>query len=109
MPKNRGSIGERLFVYGSLLDAAERRSLLGRAVASRPARLLGFERGRRRHYYVMPREGSAVEGAIIKGLDQRDLAILDRYEEVPTLYTRERITIDGLECWIYLPTAWVGE
>src|SRR5262249_40910889 len=106
--KNSGRTGERLFVYGSLLDAAERRSLLGRAIPSRPARLPGFERGRRRHYYVLRREGSAVDGAIIEGLDQRDLATLDRYEEVPSLYTRERIAIDGVECWIYLPTGWVG-
>ena len=109
MPRENTASAERLFVYGSLLDAAERCSLLGRAVAIRPARLPGFERGRRRHYYVLRREGSTVDGGIIEGLDQRDLAILDRYEEVPSLYTRERITIDGLECWIYLPTAWIGD
>jgi hypothetical protein len=38
-----------------------------------------------------------------------DLQKLDRYEEVPRLYTREKIEVfdqsgNPLRCWIYLPT-----
>lgn len=103
--------GELLFVYGALIDPAERIRLLARVVEAVPARLAGYERGQKRYYFVAKRSGTVTHGAILEGLSPRDFAILDAYEDVPTLYTRERIevlTVDGrhVECWIYLPTAW---
>ncbi len=76
-----------------------------------PATLNGFERGRSRHFYVIPKADAEVEGAILRGLKPRDFAILDQYEDVPRLYTREMIEIaqdadHALRCWIYLPTGW---
>jgi gamma-glutamylcyclotransferase (GGCT)/AIG2-like uncharacterized protein YtfP len=105
--------GERLFVYGTLLEAAARRRLLDRPVDAHPARLAGFERGRQRHHFVVPRGGAEVAGAIVGGLTARDLAILDEYEDVPRLYTRERIEVidaagNSVECWFYLPTGWAS-
>ncbi|HSU89860.1 MAG TPA: gamma-glutamylcyclotransferase family protein [Sporolactobacillaceae bacterium] len=103
--------GELLFVYGSLMDPAERIRLLARIIEAVPARLPGYERGQKRYYFVAQRAGAITDGAILEGLGPRDFAILDAYEDVPTLYTRERIevlTLDSrrLECWIYLPTEW---
>ena len=100
-----------LFVYGSLIDPAERQRLLTRPIEAIPARLPGYVRGHRRYYFVAKQADAVTEGAILEGLSACDLAILDRYEEVPTLYTRERIevvAVDGrnIECWIYLPTGW---
>ena len=51
------------------------------------------------------------EGVLLSDLDTGDLAALDAYEEVPTLYTREEIEVrqmDGTQvrCWVYLPTTW---
>jgi gamma-glutamylcyclotransferase (GGCT)/AIG2-like uncharacterized protein YtfP len=105
---------ELLFVYGSLMNPAERVRLLKRPIEASPARLSGYERGQKRYYFVVKRSGAITDGAILEGLDSRDFAILDAYEEVPRLYTRERIevlTVDGrpLECWIYLPTSWAEE
>jgi len=102
----------RLFVYGTLREERVRTSLLGRPIESFTARLPGFGTGRRRHFYVVRRDGSEVEGAVLSGLTARDLEILDAYEDVPNLYTRERVeVIDGVgravRCWIYLPTDWV--
>jgi gamma-glutamylcyclotransferase (GGCT)/AIG2-like uncharacterized protein YtfP len=102
---------DRLFVYGTLVDAGERRRLLGRAIDAAPARLDGYRRGQRRYYFVAARAGASVKGAILRGLSRRDFEILDEYEEVPGLYTRERVIVDdregrALECWIYLPTGW---
>jgi gamma-glutamylcyclotransferase (GGCT)/AIG2-like uncharacterized protein YtfP len=102
---------ELLFVYGSLLNPAERVRLLGRPINASPARLVGYARGRKRYYFVAKKADSVTDGAILEGLSARDLAILDAYEEVPTLYTRERIEVVGadsrrIECWIYLPTSW---
>lgn len=76
-----------------------------------PATLDGFERGRSRYFYVIRKTKAKVEGAILRGLEPRDFAILDRYEAVPRLYTRERIEVTAggaraVRCWIYLPTGW---
>jgi gamma-glutamylcyclotransferase (GGCT)/AIG2-like uncharacterized protein YtfP len=106
--------GEILFVYGALMNPAERLRLLGRPVNASPARLAGYARGRKRYYFVAKEAGAATDGAILEDLTAHDLAILDQYEEVPTLYTRERIevlTADGgkIECWIYLPTDWAKD
>jgi len=105
---------ELLFVYGSLMDPAERIRLLARVVEAVPARLAGYERGQKRYYFVVKRADAITDGAILEGLGPRDFEILDAYEDVPTLYTRERIevlTVDGRrsECWIYLPTEWARE
>jgi gamma-glutamylcyclotransferase (GGCT)/AIG2-like uncharacterized protein YtfP len=98
-----------LFVYGSLLDAAHRAALLGREVAAAPARLNGYERRRARYFYIVERAGVETPGLVLSGLGERDLAVLDRYEEVPRLYTRVKVEVTNaggtaLRCWIYLPT-----
>jgi gamma-glutamylcyclotransferase (GGCT)/AIG2-like uncharacterized protein YtfP len=103
-----------LFVYGSLMDPAERQRLLTRPIEAIPARLFGYVRGRRRYYFVAKQADAVTGGAILEGLSARDLAILDQYEEVPKLYTREQIEVvaaDGrkIECWIYLPTGWAAD
>lgn len=100
-----------LFVYGTLTEQAFRERMLGRPVNAIHARLPGFERGRTRHFYIVPREGAVTDGLILFGLTAADFAMLDRYEEVPTLYTRERIEAldsDGwrIGCWVYMPTRW---
>lgn len=98
----------RVFVYGSLLDSARRRQILGHEVRILPARLDGYERARGRYFYIVKRPGAETAGAILLGLDARDLAALDRYEEVPNLYTREPVTVSTngggrMTCWCYLP------
>ncbi len=100
----------RLFVYGALLDRKRRAQLLGREVELRKAVLGGYARMRARHFYIVRRAGALTRGAILSGLGARDFRILDEYEDVPRLYTRERIEVrddrgDTVECWIYLPTA----
>ncbi len=102
---------ELLFVYGTLMNPAERVILLGRPIDASPGQLPGYVRGRKRHYLVAKQAGAVTDGAILEGLSARELAILDEYEEVPVLYTRERIEVlaaDGrkIECWIYIPTSW---
>ncbi len=99
-----------LFVYGSLIDSDSRERLLGRAVSASPAWLSGYERRRGRYHYVVRCEGARTPGLILDGLTERDLEILDRYEETPILYVRERVEVIDAQgarrcCWIYLPTA----
>ena len=102
---------DRLFVYGALLDAKLRGRLLGRAVRSEPARLAGYQRGRKQYFFVAPRAGAGVPGQILSELLPHDFAVLDRYEAVPRLYTRERAQVrnatgERVSCWVYLPTGW---
>ncbi len=105
---------ELLFVYGTLMNPAERAILLGRPIDASPGRIAGYARGRKRHYFIAKQAGAITDGAILEGLSARELAILDEYEEVPALYTRERIEVLGadgtkVECWIYLPTSWARD
>ncbi len=99
---------EKLFAYGSLLDPALRRRLLGRTVTTLPARLSGFERRRARHCYLVKRRGGAVEGLVLANLDGCELERLDAYEEVPRLYRRRRCKVvapgarRAIPCWVYL-------
>ena len=98
-----------LFVYGSLLDAAHRVEVIGREVAAIPATIRGYERGRGRYFYLRKRPGRETPGLLLLDLTAPEFAILDRYEEVPVLYTREQIEVSGTDgspvrCWVYLPT-----
>ncbi len=101
---------EALFVYGSLLDPAHRAALLGREVAATPARLKGYERRRGRYFYIVECTGAETPGVVLSGLGAHDFAVLDRYEELPRLYTRVKIEVAdagsgaALRCWVYLPT-----
>lgn len=93
------------------MEPAERARLLGREIAATPAVLDGFQRGRSRYFYVIRKSSAKVEGAILRGLKAHDFAILDKYEAVPKLYTRQMIEVTGgdkhtTRCWIYLPTGW---
>jgi gamma-glutamylcyclotransferase (GGCT)/AIG2-like uncharacterized protein YtfP len=98
-----------LFVYGSLLDEAHREEIIGREVETAPATLHGYERARRRHFFVRKRPGGVTAGLLLLKLTRAEFGALDRYEEVPSLYTREKIEVysrDGVNvrCWTYLPT-----
>jgi gamma-glutamylcyclotransferase (GGCT)/AIG2-like uncharacterized protein YtfP len=98
-----------LFVYGSLVDVAHREALLGREVAAAPARLAGYERRRGRYFYIVACAGAETPGLVLSGLGESDFAVLDRYEEVPRLYTRIKVEVAdaagaALRCWVYIPT-----
>jgi len=98
----------RLFVYGSLMEPELRRRLLGRQVSAEPGYLHGFERRHGRYFYLARKAGGVVAGQILSALSAQELETLDRYEEVPRLYTRRRVSVlrsDRRPCraWVYLP------
>jgi len=48
-------------------------------------------------------------GLVLLDLNARDFVELDRYEELPILYTGEKIEVADAagqprRCWVYLPT-----
>ena len=97
-----------LFVYVSLLDRAVRIRILGRDPAIHEATLPGYERRRKRYFYIVAKPGSRVIGAVIAELKRDDFERLDRYEEAPRLYTRALVEVADSpgrrRCWVYLPT-----
>jgi gamma-glutamylcyclotransferase (GGCT)/AIG2-like uncharacterized protein YtfP len=101
--------GSSLFVYGSLIDPGHRAEIIGREVEAVPATIKGYERGRRQHFYLRKQEGVETRGLLLTGLSAADFAVLDEYEEVPVLYTRELAEVTDengviVRCFVYLPT-----
>jgi len=98
-----------LFVYGSLRDASLREEIIGRPVETLPATIPDYELGRARYFYIRRRPGISTPGLLLLNLTLRDFIALDRYEETPRLYTREKVEVRDAErnpvrCWVYLPT-----
>ena len=99
-----------LFVYGSLLDPVRREEIIGRRIDITPATLHDYELGRTRYFYVRPHPGVSTAGLLLRNLTLPDFQMLDRYEEVPRLYTRAKVEVfdqngNPVRCWVYLPTA----
>jgi len=98
-----------LFVYGSLIDEGRRLELLGRPVTTAPATLRDYVLGRARYFYIIRQPDAVTAGLLLLDLSARDFVELDRYEEIPILYTREKIEVADAagqpqRCWVYLPT-----
>jgi hypothetical protein len=98
-----------LFVYGSLIEEARRIELLGRSVATAPAVLHGYAVGRTRYFYIRPQPDTVTTGMLLLDLSVHDFRELDRYEEIPVLYVRDKIVVVDAagqlqRCWVYLPT-----
>ena len=76
----------RFFFYGTLLDEAVRRAVIGpaaRALTIHPATLEGWRRAivRGRHYpIVIPASGQSVEGLLADNMDSAGARRLDRFE-----------------------------
>ena len=98
-----------LFVYGSLLDPVRREYIIKRRIDTIPATLPHYELGRARYFYIRKRPGASTAGLLLLNLTPQDFQTLDRYEEIPRLYNREKIAVfdhsgNPVRCWIYLPT-----
>ncbi|WXG40569.1 MAG: gamma-glutamylcyclotransferase family protein [Candidatus Freyarchaeum deiterrae] len=100
-----------LFVYGTLLDQEFTENLVGKGLTYLPAKLHGFEKINPSelfpYNYIIPHDGCAVEGMLIKGLDEDSFKILDRYEGVNSgLYKRIRVKVStnqgNIEAYTYI-------
>ena len=101
----------RLFVYGTLVDDARVQDLVGRPLPWRPAVLEGYCRtldpsiG---YPVVHPLGGASVDGKLLEGVGEHDLAALDAYEGPE--YRRVIVqveTSDGraVQAYMYVPVA----
>jgi gamma-glutamylcyclotransferase (GGCT)/AIG2-like uncharacterized protein YtfP len=96
-----------LFTYGTLQVSEIFEHIVGRALASCPARLEGYARYRvdQRVYPAIVRQsGAQVAGLLYSGLDARELEHLDVYEG--ELYERTRLVVQAggalIEAWTYV-------
>jgi gamma-glutamylcyclotransferase (GGCT)/AIG2-like uncharacterized protein YtfP len=87
--------GTALFVYGTLMDGERVRTLTGRSLPSRPARLEGYERivPAGGYPYVVARTGRHVDGLLLEDVDDGALRALDRYEDKGRLYVRRAVEV----------------
>lgn len=72
-----------VFVYGTLLLPELQRRVTGRTFEAVLARVHGFARRRVRgetYPSLVPEVGAAVDGALLRGVDDASLALLDAYE-----------------------------
>jgi gamma-glutamylcyclotransferase (GGCT)/AIG2-like uncharacterized protein YtfP len=99
---------EKVFIYGSLQEPALQRELFGRNIPVKfKAVLKDFARKNDGKYpYVIPSAGDRVEGYVIL-LKVSEIAIADRWEEIPESYMRRRVKVEvkpgnSMEVWVYV-------
>ncbi|MFP6904780.1 MAG: gamma-glutamylcyclotransferase family protein, partial [Verrucomicrobiota bacterium] len=81
--------------------------VIGRMPESRAARLNGYARYRIRGLWypgIVPAENMYVDGCLFSGLDQGDLAVLDRYESDRYVRNSVMADLDGraTPCFAYV-------
>lgn len=102
----------RLFVYGELCKPAVLRGLLGRVPTAEPALLAGYRRSLNRatgYFRAVPSSGGRIAGLLLEGIDERDLAELDGFENVDGgEYRRVEVEVEALadggvlRAWAYV-------
>ena len=90
------SRGDNLFVYGTLMDDANVRSLTGRLFPKEPAILWNFERivPNRGYPYIVRKDGASVSGVVLKEVDRDSMFRLDQYESEGDLYERVLVPLE---------------
>lgn len=97
---------ENVFAYGTLLDGAVQKEIIGHAVEGVMARIKDYERtsvciGDEIHAVIKPKQGSWVTGKVFT-VTSDELHKIDLYET--TFYSRERRKLaDGTEAFVYVP------
>jgi hypothetical protein len=111
LPKRGLSAGRcRVFAYGTLLEPGRQKKLFGRRVRPIAAILTGWSRVRcvGRYSGVVRRPGAVTQGGILC-LTRPEIKVADRWEQVPHLYIRRRLSVGvkhragTLRCWTYVP------
>jgi gamma-glutamylcyclotransferase (GGCT)/AIG2-like uncharacterized protein YtfP len=93
-----------LFVYGSLVDPRRLDEVLGHRFGGERvrARLAGFERVESDGYaypFLVRQPTRFVDGILVMDLSPRDLAVLDRYEDVAAgVYERVNVEVETWRC-----------
>lgn len=98
-------MSEQLFIYGSLLDPATQKHVLGRYDEGDPDTLEGHKKipafvDGQQYSTVIPDKKNSVDGCILI-VTKKELEKIDMYEEPE--YIRQKITLkSGVKAWIYI-------
>jgi len=87
-----------LFVYGTLKNNIIRYYACSCLVPQTPVVLSGYKRI---GLNIVPSADDFVAGSILQ-VSTAQLKRIDRYENVPKKYTRQRMTINGETHWVYI-------
>jgi len=87
-----------LFVYGTLQNNLLRYYACHCLVPETPATLVGYKKT---GLNIVPAENESVSGSILF-VSTAQLERIDKYENTPQRYTREKISINGQTHWVYL-------
>ena len=87
-----------VFVYGTLRNNLVRFYACHCLVPEKPTELQGY---RKIGLNIVPSDNDSVSGSIID-ISGAQLQLVDKYENIPQRYTREKITIGESEHWVYL-------
>ena len=104
--QRRTKATELLFAYGTLQDTELQRILFGTACVMRRAVLPGWKLhiAPEGWLFIKPDLAATVSGSLLE-LDAAALQAADLWEEVPTLYQREKVTVllddEQQEAWTY--------
>jgi gamma-glutamylcyclotransferase (GGCT)/AIG2-like uncharacterized protein YtfP len=83
-----------LFVYGTLMDNALVLELTGRSFRKAPAQLPGYRKVTPEgdYPYIVPDAAEAVQGLVLRDVDDEALRAFDAYED-ERLYLRREVTV----------------
>jgi gamma-glutamylcyclotransferase (GGCT)/AIG2-like uncharacterized protein YtfP len=87
-----------IFVYGTLRNNLIRFYACHCIVGETPVVLQGYQRT---GLNIVPSEKVSVKGSFIN-VTESQLSLIDKYENVPEHYTREKISIGEKEYWVYI-------
>ena len=87
-----------IFVYGTLENNFIRYYACRCVIPQEPATLTNYKQS---GLNILPSQGDTVSGSII-AVSPTQLRRIDTYENVPTNYTRETVSIAGETHWVYL-------
>jgi gamma-glutamylcyclotransferase (GGCT)/AIG2-like uncharacterized protein YtfP len=96
----------RLFAYGTLLDQSVQQKIIGREVPATPAILPGYTNcgvniNGTTYMRIEPEAGATIEGGVLEGITEAELARTDRYEGAD--YVRIPVTLaDGSAAFVYV-------
>jgi gamma-glutamylcyclotransferase (GGCT)/AIG2-like uncharacterized protein YtfP len=103
-PATAGAVPPQLFVYGSLVDPRTLDCVLGYRFSGERcrARLVGYERVMSPAYgypFLVANPNAFVDGVLLTDLNEGELDVLDRYEDVADeVYARAIVEVEAWGC-----------
>ncbi|MEK7195371.1 MAG: gamma-glutamylcyclotransferase family protein [Patescibacteria group bacterium] len=98
-------MGNRLFIYGTLINPEVQKNVLGRVADGVPDALIGYKKSEievegKEYPLIVPDEGEKVGGLVINVAD-RELEKIDEYETA--VYKRKSVVLErGISAWVYV-------